>query len=86
MTGLSALKLVLHSAKGLSRWEHSFSILIKSIWSVEVLIRRSASISRILQPLTSCMVVVYDVVAPSCSSGPVIHVGSSDRCFRDNFR
>ena len=66
MTGLGALKLVLHSAQGLSCWEHSFSILTKSTWSVEVLIRRSASISRILQPLTSCIVVVYDVVAPNC--------------------
>ena len=66
MTGLGALKLVLHSAQGLSRWEHSFSILTEFMWSVEVLIRRSAGISRILQPLTSCIVVVYDVVTPSC--------------------
>ena len=66
MTGLGAFKLVLHSAQGLSRWEHSFSILTKFIWSVEIPIRRSASISRLLQRLTSCIVVVYDVVAPNC--------------------
>ena len=85
MTGLGTLKLVLHGAQGLSRWEHSFSILTRLMWSAKVLIRRSVSISRILQPLTSWMVVIYDVVTPSCWSGPVIRIGSSDRCSRDSF-
>lgn len=31
MPGLGALKLVLHSTQGLSRWEDSFPILMQSV-------------------------------------------------------
>lgn len=57
MPRFCSLKLVLHSTQGLSRWEDSFPILMRSICLVKAPVRRYESLNCLPQLLTSLMMV-----------------------------